>query len=36
MPITYEVHRVLYEAGTPGQAFRGLLRRESGSESDPA
>jgi glycerol-3-phosphate dehydrogenase (NAD(P)+) len=36
MPITHEVHRVLYEGGTPGQAFRGLLRRESGSESDPA
>ena len=36
MPITYEVHRVLYEKGTPGQAFRGLLRRESGAESDPA
>ncbi len=36
MPITHEVHRVLYEQGTPGQAFRGLLRRESGAESDPA
>jgi glycerol-3-phosphate dehydrogenase (NAD(P)+) len=36
MPITHEVHRVLYEGGTPGQAFRGLLRRESGAESDPA
>jgi glycerol-3-phosphate dehydrogenase (NAD(P)+) len=36
MPITHEVHRVLYEGGTPRQAFRGLLRRESGAESDPA
>jgi glycerol-3-phosphate dehydrogenase (NAD(P)+) len=36
MPITYEVDRVLYRGGTPNQAFRGLLRRESGAESDPA
>ena len=36
MPITHEVYRVLYQGGTPGQAFRGLLRRESGAESDPA
>lgn len=35
MPITYEVYRVLYEEGTPWQAFRGLVRRESGAEWEP-
>jgi hypothetical protein len=29
------VYRVVHEGGTPRQAFRGLLRRESGAESDP-
>ncbi len=35
MPIAQEVYRVVHEGGTPRQAFRGLLRRESGAESDP-
>jgi glycerol-3-phosphate dehydrogenase (NAD(P)+) len=35
MPIAREVYRVVHEGGTPRQAFRGLLRRESGAESDP-
>jgi glycerol-3-phosphate dehydrogenase (NAD(P)+) len=35
MPIAREVYRVVHEGGTPRQAFRGLLRRESGAESEP-
>jgi glycerol-3-phosphate dehydrogenase (NAD(P)+) len=35
MPITHEVNKVLYEGGTPMQAFRGLLRQKSGAEWEP-
>ena len=35
MPITSEVHRVVTAEIPPQQAFRGLLRRESGDESEP-
>jgi glycerol-3-phosphate dehydrogenase (NAD(P)+) len=35
MPIAREVYRVVHEGGTPRQAFRGLIRRESGDESEP-
>jgi glycerol-3-phosphate dehydrogenase (NAD(P)+) len=35
MPITREVYRIVHEGGTSRQAFRGLLRTESGAESDP-
>jgi glycerol-3-phosphate dehydrogenase (NAD(P)+) len=35
MPITLEVNRVLNEACTARQAFRGLLSSKSGSESEP-
>ena len=35
MPITHEVNKVLYEGGTPLQAFRGLLRQKSGAEWEP-
>jgi len=35
MPIAREVYRVVHEGGTPRLAFRGLLRRESGAESEP-
>ncbi len=35
MPIAHEVNRVIRGEGTPTQAFRGLLRQASGSESDP-
>lgn len=35
MPISYEVYRVLYEGSTVREAFKGLLRQESGSEADP-
>ena len=35
MPITREVYRVVHEGGTPLQAFRGLIRRQSGDESEP-
>ena len=35
MPISAEVHRVIQGRGTPQQAFRGLLRTESGDEADP-
>ena len=35
MPITSEVYKVLYEGGTVQRAFRGLLRRDVGSEAEP-
>jgi glycerol-3-phosphate dehydrogenase (NAD(P)+) len=35
MPIAREVYRIVHEGGTSKQAFRGLLRLESGTESDP-
>jgi glycerol-3-phosphate dehydrogenase (NAD(P)+) len=35
MPITREVYRVVHQGGTPLQAFRGLIRRQSGDESEP-
>jgi glycerol-3-phosphate dehydrogenase (NAD(P)+) len=35
MPITREVYRIVHEGGSSKQAFRGLLRTESGAESDP-
>jgi len=35
MPIAREVYRVVHEAATPSQAYRGLLRFEAGSELDP-
>ncbi len=35
MPISAEVYKVLYEGNTVNDAFRGLLRREIGSEKEP-
>jgi glycerol-3-phosphate dehydrogenase (NAD(P)+) len=35
MPISTEVYKVLYEGNTVHDAFRGLLRREIGSEKEP-
>jgi glycerol-3-phosphate dehydrogenase (NAD(P)+) len=35
MPITQEVFRVVHEGSTAKDAFRGLLKSKSGSESDP-
>lgn len=35
MPVVDEVHRVVQEGGKASGAFRGLLRIESGAESDP-
>ena len=35
MPIAREVYRVVHEGGTPRQAFRGLVRIQSGDESEP-
>jgi len=35
MPIAREVYRIVHEGGSTRQAFRGLLRTESGAESDP-
>lgn len=35
MPISREVYRVLYKGSTIGEAFRGLLRHEVGSEKEP-
>jgi glycerol-3-phosphate dehydrogenase (NAD(P)+) len=35
MPITNEVYRVVTGEATAREAFRGLLRTESKSESDP-
>jgi glycerol-3-phosphate dehydrogenase (NAD(P)+) len=35
MPIASEVFRVVRGESSPQQAFRGLLRRESGDESEP-
>jgi glycerol-3-phosphate dehydrogenase (NAD(P)+) len=35
MPISSEVYKVLYEGNTVNDAFRGLLRREIGSEKEP-
>lgn len=35
MPITEEVYKVLNEGNSALDAYRGLLRRESGSEADP-
>ncbi len=34
MPITEEVYKVLYEGNTVFDAFKGLLRKEAGSERD--
>jgi glycerol-3-phosphate dehydrogenase (NAD(P)+) len=36
MPIAREVYGVVWEGRTAQQAYRGLLRREAGSEADPA
>jgi glycerol-3-phosphate dehydrogenase (NAD(P)+) len=35
MPITAEVNKVIQDGSTVKDAFRGLLRQESGSEADP-
>jgi glycerol-3-phosphate dehydrogenase (NAD(P)+) len=35
MPIAREVYRIVHEGSTSRQAFRGLLRTESGAESEP-
>lgn len=35
MPIAQEVYKIVHEGATVFDAFRGLLRRESGSEADP-
>ena len=35
MPISEEVYKVLYEGNTVNDAFRGLLKREVGSEKEP-
>ena len=35
MPISKEVYKVLYEGNTVDDAFRGLLKMESGSEHEP-
>lgn len=35
MPIAREVYGVCWEGSTPQQAYRGLLRREAGAETDP-
>lgn len=35
MPISEEVYKVLYEGNTVDDAFRGLLKIESGSEAEP-
>lgn len=35
MPIASEVYKVLYEGNTVNDAFRGLLKRDVGSEAEP-
>ncbi len=35
MPIAHEVYKVCHEGATARQAFRGLLRHETGSEAEP-
>lgn len=35
MPIATEVYKVLYEGNTVQDAFKGLIRQESGAESEP-
>lgn len=35
MPIAREIYKVVHEGGTVNDAFRGLLKRETGSEADP-
>ena len=35
MPITTEVYKVIQQGSTVKDAFRGLLRQKTGSESDP-
>ncbi len=35
MPISHEVYKVLYEGNTAIDAFRGLIKIESGSEKEP-
>jgi glycerol-3-phosphate dehydrogenase (NAD(P)+) len=35
MPISYEVHKVIHEGNTVRDAFKGLLRQQSGAEWDP-
>ncbi|MCL4122624.1 UNVERIFIED_CONTAM: hypothetical protein GTU68_038802 [Idotea baltica] len=35
MPITTQVYKVLYEGNSVKDAFKGLLRRKSGSEAEP-
>ncbi len=35
MPITHEVYKVVHDGNTVRDAYRGLLRAESGSEADP-
>ena len=34
MPISTEVYKVLYEGNTVNDAFRGLIRLETGSEQE--
>ena len=34
MPISREVYKVLYEGNTVNDAFRGLIRLETGSEKE--
>jgi len=35
MPIANSVYKVLYEGDSVNDAFRGLLRRDVGSEAEP-
>jgi glycerol-3-phosphate dehydrogenase (NAD(P)+) len=35
LPISHEVHGVLYAGRSPRQAYRGLIRREPGAENEP-
>lgn len=35
LPISHEVHGVLYEGRSPRQAYRGLIRRGPGAEHEP-
>lgn len=35
MPITYEMYKVIHEGNTVIDAFKGLIRHESGAESEP-
>ena len=35
MPISHEVYKVVHQGNTVRDAFKGLLRQQSGAESDP-